>query len=117
MLIKVSVAIANGLVPLKIFVLLGSLWRTVLHVCHCNFCEQYIAFVSSPSAHVQISHLNSHFRVTDLENSVASRCLQLHGGWGYMMEYPIARSYVDARVQTIYAGSNEIMKELIARSI
>ena len=54
---------------------------------------------------------------TDLENKVASQCLQLHGGWGYMMETPIARSYADARVQTIYGGSNEIMKELIARTV
>ena len=54
---------------------------------------------------------------TDLENKVAGECVQLHGGWGYMMETPIARSYLDARVQTIYGGSNEIMKELIARPI
>ena len=44
-------------------------------------------------------------------------CLQLHGGYGFMMEYPIARMYADARVQSIYGGTNEIMKELIARSI
>lgn len=54
---------------------------------------------------------------TDLENKIAAQCLQLHGGWGYMMETPIARSYADARVQTIYGGSNEIMKELIARTL
>lgn len=41
----------------------------------------------------------------------------MHGGWGYMWEYPIARAFVDARVQMIYGGSNEIMKELIARKI
>ena len=51
------------------------------------------------------------------ENAIAAECVQLHGGWGYMMETPIARSYIDARVQTIYGGSNEIMKELIARPI
>jgi len=54
---------------------------------------------------------------TDLQNSVANRCLQLFGGWGYMTEYPIARAFIDGRVQQIYGGSNEIMKELIARSI
>ena len=48
---------------------------------------------------------------------VIDECLQLHGGYGYMMEYPIARLYTDARVQKIYGGTNEIMKELIARSI
>ncbi|XP_064617696.1 long-chain specific acyl-CoA dehydrogenase, mitochondrial-like [Liolophura sinensis] len=55
--------------------------------------------------------------VTDLQNRVANQCLQMHGGWGYMWEYPIARAYVDSRVQPIYGGSNEIMKELIARPI
>ena len=45
------------------------------------------------------------------------RCLQLHGGYGYMLEYPIARAFVDARVTRIYGGSNEIMKEIIGRSL
>ncbi|KAG8521038.1 Long-chain specific acyl-CoA dehydrogenase, mitochondrial [Galemys pyrenaicus] len=54
---------------------------------------------------------------SELQNSVAYDCVQLHGGWGYMWEYPIARAYVDARVQPIYGGTNEIMKELIAREI
>ncbi|XP_054441677.1 long-chain specific acyl-CoA dehydrogenase, mitochondrial [Pteronotus mesoamericanus] len=54
---------------------------------------------------------------TELQNRVAYDCLQLHGGWGYMWEYPIAKAYVDARVQPIYGGTNEIMKELIARDI
>ncbi|XP_062860455.1 long-chain specific acyl-CoA dehydrogenase, mitochondrial [Trichomycterus rosablanca] len=54
---------------------------------------------------------------SDLQNKVATQCLQLHGGWGYMLEYPIARAFVDARVQPIYGGTNEIMKELIARTI
>ncbi|GFN82564.1 long-chain specific acyl-coa dehydrogenase, mitochondrial [Plakobranchus ocellatus] len=55
--------------------------------------------------------------VSELQNSVANRCVQLHGGWGYMQEYPICRAYTDARPQTIYGGSNEIMKDLIARKI
>ncbi|RUS78937.1 hypothetical protein EGW08_013315 [Elysia chlorotica] len=54
---------------------------------------------------------------SDLQNKVADRCVQLHGGWGYMQEYGICRAYTDARVQPIYGGSNEIMKELIARQI
>lgn len=52
---------------------------------------------------------------TDLQNSVIDRCLQLWGGYGFMMEYPIARMYAGARVQQIYAGTNEVMKDLIAR--
>jgi alkylation response protein AidB-like acyl-CoA dehydrogenase len=55
--------------------------------------------------------------VTELEKKVIDRCLQLFGGWGYMEEYPIARAYRDARVQTIYGGTTEIMKEIIGRSL
>lgn len=54
---------------------------------------------------------------TDLQCSVVDRCLQLHGGYGYMMEYPIARAWLDSRVQPIYGGTNEIMKVLIAREL
>jgi alkylation response protein AidB-like acyl-CoA dehydrogenase len=55
--------------------------------------------------------------VTELEKRVIDRCLQLFGGWGYMEEYPIARAFRDARVQTIYGGTTEIMKEIIGRSL
>lgn len=54
---------------------------------------------------------------TDLQNRVADQCLQLHGGYGYMMEYPIAKSWLDSRVQSIYGGTNEIMKEIIGRAM
>jgi acyl-CoA dehydrogenase len=54
---------------------------------------------------------------TQKQCDVVDECLQLHGGYGYMREYPISRLWVDARVQKIYGGSNEIMKELIARSL
>jgi len=55
--------------------------------------------------------------LSDLENEIVDECLQLFGGYGYMDEYPISRMYVDARVQRIYGGTNEIMKLLIARSL
>lgn len=55
--------------------------------------------------------------VTDVQCEVVDECLQLHGGYGYMNEYPIARMYADSRVQKIYGGTNEIMKLLIARSM
>jgi acyl-CoA dehydrogenase len=55
--------------------------------------------------------------LTDLQGRIVDRCLQLFGGYGYMDEYPISRMYRDARVQRIYAGTNEIMKLLIARSL
>jgi acyl-CoA dehydrogenase len=54
---------------------------------------------------------------TDLQGKVVDACVQLHGGYGYMWEYPIARAWADARVQRIYGGTNEIMKELITRSM
>jgi len=54
---------------------------------------------------------------TDLQVRVIDQCLQLHGGYGYMMEYPIAKAYIDSRAQKIYGGSNEIMKEIIGRAM
>ena len=55
--------------------------------------------------------------LTDLQSKVADECLQLFGGYGYMKEYPISQLYVDARVQRIYGGANEVLKEIIARSL
>jgi alkylation response protein AidB-like acyl-CoA dehydrogenase len=55
--------------------------------------------------------------LSDMQNRVIDACLQLHGGYGYMWEYPIARAWADARVQRIYGGANEIMKEIIARKL
>jgi len=54
---------------------------------------------------------------TELQNKVVDRCLQLHGGYGYMREYPIARAWADSRIQTIYGGTTEIMKEIVGRSL
>jgi long-chain-acyl-CoA dehydrogenase len=54
---------------------------------------------------------------TEVQQRVLNRCLQLHGGYGYMLEYPIARAYADARIQTIYGGTSEIMKTIIARDL
>ena len=55
--------------------------------------------------------------LTDLQGKIIDRCLQLFGGYGYMEEFPISRMYRDARVMRIYAGTNEIMKIVIARSL
>ena len=54
---------------------------------------------------------------TELQKRVVDACVQLHGGYGYMLEYPIARAYIDTRIQTIYGGTTEIMKEIIGRSL
>ena len=55
--------------------------------------------------------------VSDLQCKVIDECVQLHGGYGFMWEYPIARAYADSRVQRIYGGTNEIMKEVITRAM
>ena len=54
---------------------------------------------------------------TELQKRVVDRCLQLHGGYGYMLEYPVAKAYLDSRIATIYGGTTEIMKEVIGRSL
>ena len=57
------------------------------------------------------------YKISEMYSKVVDECLQLHGGYGYMLEYPIARAYLDNRANRIYAGTNEIMKELISRSL
>ena len=57
------------------------------------------------------------FWMTELEGEALDRCLQLHGGYGYMEEYEIARRWRDARVQRIYGGTNEIMREIVGRAM
>ena len=54
---------------------------------------------------------------TEAQVRLVDRCLQLHGGYGYMREYPIARAFLDSRIQTIYGGTTEIMKEIIGRGL
>ena len=89
--------------------------KTNIAVCRA-FIDQCIELHNDHNCDSSMASMSKYF-ATDLENKVAAECVQLHGGWGYMMETPIARSYIDARVQTIYGGANEIMKELIARPI
>ncbi|HUR51402.1 MAG TPA: acyl-CoA dehydrogenase family protein [Mycobacteriales bacterium] len=54
---------------------------------------------------------------TELQKKVVDQCLQLHGGYGYMLEFPVAKAYLDSRIQTIYGGTTEIMKEIVGRSL
>jgi alkylation response protein AidB-like acyl-CoA dehydrogenase len=54
---------------------------------------------------------------TELQKRVVDGCVQLHGGYGYMLEYPVAKAFIDSRVQTIYGGTTEVMKEIIGRSL
>ena len=55
--------------------------------------------------------------ISELQKRIVDRCLQLHGGYGYMVEYPVARAFMDSRVQTIYGGTTEIMKEIVGRDL
>ncbi len=57
------------------------------------------------------------YSATEMQCRVADGCLQLFGGYGYTTEYPISRAFMDARVQRIYGGTSEVMKEVIARSL
>ncbi|MGE5641096.1 MAG: acyl-CoA dehydrogenase family protein [Clostridia bacterium] len=80
------------------------------------FVDRCIELLLSKSLTPEIAAM-AKLWTTDLEGRVVDDCLQLHGGYGFMMEFPIARAYVDARVQRIYGGTNEIMKEVIGRSL
>lgn len=89
--------------------------RTELDVAQTYVDSQIMALVNGQLTPDEIA--KAKWWVTELENSVITRCLQLFGGWGYMEEYPIARAFRDARVQTIYGGTTEIMKEIVGRSL
>lgn len=78
-----------------------------------DFCIQELIAGTLDPARASMAKLLG----TEKQGSIIDRCLQLFGGYGYMNEYPIAQAYADARVQRIYGGTNEIMKELIARSL
>jgi len=89
--------------------------KTSITVCRA-FIDQCLQLHTASQLDGSMASMAKYW-ATDLENKVAGECLQLHGGWGFMWETQIAKSYADARVQTIYGGTNEIMKELIARDI
>jgi len=80
------------------------------------YCDQLVVLHNDKNVDAAMASA-AKYLMTELQCEVADECVQLHGGYGYMWEYPVARAYADARVQRIYAGTNEIMKELIARKI
>ncbi|AHD21406.1 MULTISPECIES: acyl-CoA dehydrogenase family protein [Rhodococcus] len=89
--------------------------QTIARTCrifldHC--IEQHLKGQLDPSDAAMVKYW-----LTDKQCEVIDRCVQLHGGYGYMREYLIARMYEDARVQRIYAGANEVMKQIIARAL
>ena len=78
-----------------------------------DYCVE--RFIAGQLEHVTTAMAK--YWLTDCECRIVDECVQLHGGYGYMAEYPIARMWTDSRVQRIYAGTNEIMKEVIGWSL
>ena len=81
-----------------------------------QFCDQAVLALNDSQLTAEDAAM-AKWWCTELQGRVIDRCVQLHGGYGYMLEYPIARAYVDARVTRIYGGTTEIMKEIIGRSL
>ena len=81
-----------------------------------TFCDQAVLALNRADLSPQDAAMAKWWS-TELQGRVVDRCVQLHGGYGYMLEYPIARAFVDARVTRIYGGTTEIMKEIIGRSL
>jgi alkylation response protein AidB-like acyl-CoA dehydrogenase len=82
--------------------------RTFINHCVREFNEGRLAVTDAAKAK---------WWTTELQTKVADRCVQLHGGYGYMLEYPVAKAWLNSRVQTIYGGTTEIMKEIIGRGL
>jgi alkylation response protein AidB-like acyl-CoA dehydrogenase len=81
-----------------------------------NYVDQAVVALNAGELSVEDAAM-AKWWCTELQGRVVDRCVQLHGGYGYMLEYPIARAYADARVTRIYGGTTEIMKEIVGRSL
>ncbi|HET8978542.1 MAG TPA: acyl-CoA dehydrogenase family protein [Solirubrobacteraceae bacterium] len=81
-----------------------------------TFCDQAVLALNRGELSA-VDAAMAKWWATELQGRVVDGCVQLHGGYGYMLEYPIARAYVDARVTRIYGGTTEIMKEIVGRSL
>jgi alkylation response protein AidB-like acyl-CoA dehydrogenase len=80
------------------------------------FCDQAVLALNRGELSAEDAAM-AKWWCTELQGRVVDRCVQLHGGYGYMLEYPIARAYADARITRIYGGTTEIMKEIVGRSL
>jgi long-chain-acyl-CoA dehydrogenase len=81
-----------------------------------TFCDQAVLALNDGDLTAEDAAMAKWWS-TEMQGRVIDRCVQLHGGYGYMLEYPIARAFVDARVTRIYGGTTEIMKEIVGRSL
>ncbi|MGW0896136.1 acyl-CoA dehydrogenase family protein [Streptomyces goshikiensis] len=89
-------------------------------VTECAVTRTFLDRCITDHSNGELDHVHASMAkwwATELQKRVADRCLQLHGGYGYMNEYQVARAFVDGRIQTIYGGTTEIMKEIIGRSL
>ena len=89
--------------------------RTEVDIARVYVDQTILSFNAGELTHVDAAEAK--WWTSDLQNKVIDRCLQLHGGYGFMLEYPVGRAYQDARIQRIFGGSNEIMKMIIGRKI
>ncbi len=89
--------------------------RTEAEMCRAFVDQAIMAFMRGELTTAEASMAK--WYSTEMQKRHTDECLQFFGGYGYMLEYPIARAYLDARIQTIYAGTTEIMKEIIGRSL
>jgi alkylation response protein AidB-like acyl-CoA dehydrogenase len=80
------------------------------------YCDQAVLALNAGTLSVEDA-AKAKYWCTELQGRVVDRCVQLHGGYGYMLEYPIARAYADARITRIYGGTSEIMQEIVGRSL
>jgi alkylation response protein AidB-like acyl-CoA dehydrogenase len=80
------------------------------------YCDQAVMALNAGTLTVEDA-AKAKYWCSELQGRVVDRCVQLHGGYGYMLEYPIARAYADARITRIYGGATEIMKEIVGRSL
>lgn len=80
------------------------------------FCDQATLALNAGELSVEDAAM-AKWWCTELQGRVVDRCVQLHGGYGYMLEYPISRAYADARITRVYGGTTEIMKEIVGRSL
>jgi alkylation response protein AidB-like acyl-CoA dehydrogenase len=89
--------------------------KTEIELCRAMAEKYTVSFIEGTLTSAEASMLK--LAASEMQGRIADQCVQLHGGYGYMSEYPISRAFLDARIQRIYGGTSEIMKELISRSI
>ncbi len=106
---------AKPLGPSKIPVLNSAELRTEIDFCRTYLRSMY--GVTTQRRTWRRCAAAAKYKISECFSKVVDECLQFDGGYGYMLEYPIARAYIDNRANRIYAGTNEIMKELISRTL